>query len=300
MACAWRVKRSKLGGCCVAAWLATSAFAAPVQAPADAASAVDARAASLTASDHDCMIEARQTLEIRSSVEALIEQVLVDRGDRVRRGQAIVRLESATESAAVEAARLRAQATGALEAARARVASTSRRLARADELVGQQFIASSARDDAATEHEVAVAQLREAEDAQRIARADLKRAEAALAMRTLRSPIAGVVVDRQAGAGELAVLTGRPPLVTLAETDPLRVRVVLPASTFGQLRLRMRAEVMPEGSPATAPGGLQAVVERVDPVVHGASGTYTALLTLPNQAQRVTAGVRCRLRFLTR
>ena len=40
------------------------------------------------------MIEARQTVEIRSSVEAVIESVKVTRGSFVAKGQVIVTLES--------------------------------------------------------------------------------------------------------------------------------------------------------------------------------------------------------------
>lgn len=39
----------------------------------------------------DCMIEARQSLEIRSSVEAVIESVRVQRGDFVSKGQVLVK-----------------------------------------------------------------------------------------------------------------------------------------------------------------------------------------------------------------
>ena len=47
-----------------------------------------------TAADYDCMIEARQNIEIRSPVEAIIESVKVRRGDRVTQGQVLVTLQS--------------------------------------------------------------------------------------------------------------------------------------------------------------------------------------------------------------
>ena len=48
----------------------------------------------------DCMIEARQTVEIRSSVEAVIETVKVQRGNFVSKGQVIATLEPGAERAA--------------------------------------------------------------------------------------------------------------------------------------------------------------------------------------------------------
>ena len=60
----------------------------------------------MAAEDYDCLIEARDTVEVRSPVEGLIEQVLVRRGDMVRKGTVLVNLESGAERAAVEMARI--------------------------------------------------------------------------------------------------------------------------------------------------------------------------------------------------
>src|SRR6185436_6307744 len=52
------------------------------------------------ADEFDCLIEARQKVEIRSSVEAVIESVRVQRGDFVSKGQVLVTLEAGPERAA--------------------------------------------------------------------------------------------------------------------------------------------------------------------------------------------------------
>jgi multidrug efflux pump subunit AcrA (membrane-fusion protein) len=62
--------------------------------------------------EYDCMIEARQAIEVRSPVEAVIEQVKVRRGDAVTRGQILVELAAGPERAALALARSRAGATG--------------------------------------------------------------------------------------------------------------------------------------------------------------------------------------------
>jgi len=62
--------------------------------------------------DHDCMIEARQRVDIRSPVDAVIESVLVQRGDLVKKGQVIVILESGPERAALNLAKSRATIVG--------------------------------------------------------------------------------------------------------------------------------------------------------------------------------------------
>lgn len=54
---------------------------------------------SANAAEFDCLIEARQQVDIRSPVEAVIESVQVQRGDLVRKGQVIATLESGPERA---------------------------------------------------------------------------------------------------------------------------------------------------------------------------------------------------------
>jgi multidrug efflux pump subunit AcrA (membrane-fusion protein) len=57
------------------------------------------------ASEYNCLIEAYETVDVRSPVEALIASILVRRGDVVAKGQVLVRLESAAEKAARDLAK---------------------------------------------------------------------------------------------------------------------------------------------------------------------------------------------------
>jgi acetyl/propionyl-CoA carboxylase alpha subunit len=54
------------------------------------------------AADHDCLIEAKQQVDLRSPVEAVVETVQVQRGDSVKKGQIVATLESGPERAALE------------------------------------------------------------------------------------------------------------------------------------------------------------------------------------------------------
>src|SRR5262245_54217419 len=83
--------------------------------------AVLAIAARAQAGEYDCLIEAYETVDVRSPVEALIASIPVRRGDLVKKGQIVVQLESAAERAALDLAKARAAAQGELKAAEARV-----------------------------------------------------------------------------------------------------------------------------------------------------------------------------------
>lgn len=246
------------------------------------------------AADHDCMIEARQKVDIRSPVEAVIESVQVQRGDLVRKGQIIATLESGPERAALQLAQSRATMQGELKAAEARVDLTQKKLLRAEELYKQNFVSVNARDEAEADFRLATEQLHQAQENQRLAELEVKRAAEVLAMRTIRSPFSGVVVEIMQKPGEFSASNIKDPILKLAEIDPLNVEVVLPVGLYGQIAVGTRGTVMPE---KPIGGSYGAVVKVVDRVIDAASGTFGVRLELPNRERKIPAGVRCRVRF---
>jgi RND family efflux transporter MFP subunit len=243
---------------------------------------------------YDCMIEARQNVEIRSPVEAMIESVLVKRGDSVTKGQVLVTLESGPERAAFALAQARAQAMGEIKTAEVRVDITEKKLRRAEELVKQNFVSVNARDEAEAEHRLATEELRRATENQEIARHEAKRAGEVLTMRTIRSPLSGVVVEVLLKPGEFGAITFKDPILKLAEIDTLRVEVIVPVSQYGMVKPGQRATVMPE---APVGGRYDTVVKIIDRVVDAASGTFGVRLELPNRKHALPAGVRCKVQF---
>jgi RND family efflux transporter MFP subunit len=244
--------------------------------------------------EFDCIIEAKQNVEIRSPVEAMIETVRVKRGDPVTRGQILVTLESGPERAAFALASSRAKAVGEIRAAEARVDISMKKLKRAEELVKQNFISANARDEAEAEHKLASEELRRAQENQQIAQHEAKRAGEVLAMRTIRSPFNGVVVEVLLKPGEFGAITFKDPILKLAEIDPLHVEVVLPIREYGKVKPKQRASVMPE---QPVGGRYDTTVKIVDKVVDAASGTFGVRLELPNKNFALPAGVRCKVQF---
>ena len=156
------------------------------------------------AGDFDCVIEPRKVLEIRSPIEGLIERVNVDRGDLVRKGQVIAEIDSAVDRAAAAMAKHRAEMEGAIQSGQSRVEFSSKKSERAKELHMQNYVSTEARDQAATERKLAEADLRDAHDNRRLAQLDYKRQMEIIRLKTIRSPVDGVVVERILNVGELA------------------------------------------------------------------------------------------------
>jgi HlyD family secretion protein len=106
---------------------------------------------------------------------------------------------------------------------------------------------------------------------------------------------AGVVVAPDGGVpeadgGDLAESgSGRKPVLKLAQIDPLRVDIVLPAALFGQIKPGQKATVTAQ----VGGGRHEAAVKAVDKVIDAASGTFVARLELPNAKGDVPGGARC-------
>lgn len=243
--------------------------------------------------DFDCILFAKETVEIRSPVEGMIEQVHVQRGDTVKKGQLIVTLESGPERAQLELARSKAKMRGSLKAAESRLEFAVKKEERAAELSKQNFVSVGAYDEAKTQRSLAESELREARENTRLAELEMARAEEVVRQRTIRSPFDGVVVEKYLSAGEIATTNIKSPILKISQIDPLRVEVVLPAKMFGQIKPGIKGVVVPE-----APGGtFNASVTLIDRVIDAASGTFGVRLELPNPNHEIPAGAKCRVKF---
>jgi RND family efflux transporter MFP subunit len=235
-----------------------------------------------------CLIEPFSVSDLGSPVVGVIEQVLVERGDRVRAGQPLAMLRADVEKGSVNVAQGRALAQGELKAAEANAELARQKLARAVDLARQEFISTQALEQARAEALVAENRLVQAREQRDIYHREHELAQAQLALRTIRSPSNGVVADRYMSAGERVE---EKPMFRIAVIDPLRVEVVLPASLYPVVSRGIEMRITPE-FPGAQPR--LAKVALVDKVIEGASNTFRARLSLPNADNKLPAGLRCK------
>lgn len=251
-----------------------------------------AQAAGGALQDLDCLIEPRMVVKVGSPVDGIVGAVTVDRGDVVASGQVVARLESRVEEATLALAEARAGNTVRVQSTSERAAYEQRRLARARQLSAKNVLAQSALDEADTEAKLAELVVSQAAFEQEIDKLELARAREVVALRSIRSPVDGVVVDRQLSPGEYAHEQAH--IVTIAQMHPLNVEVFVPIGMFGRIHPGMPAEVRPQ-EPV---GGVHAAaVDVVDTVFDAASGTFGVRLRLDNPDHRLPAGLRCTVRF---
>ena len=247
--------------------------------------------AAAVGADFDCLVQARETVAISSPVPGYIERVAVDRGDLVRGSMVIVQLEASLERAAVTVARARVEQESAMLSAKVRLDFGVRRYDRTIDMYKKELVPLKEMDEAETAKILAEHGVLEVQENMRVARLELERAEAALALRTIRSPFSGIVTDRLLSPGELV---DKAPILKLARIDPLRVEVFVPVAMLGRIGVGSRATVIPE-APLNTP--LEATVTVVDRVVDAASGTFGVRLEMPNPDNRLPAGLKCKARF---
>jgi len=242
----------------------------------------------------DCMIEPYRVVNVSAPVDGLLERVVVERGDLVKSGQLLAALESSVQQAMLSIAKARAELETPIESSQVRLDYAIRKVASNEKLLEEHGISEREVDDSRAQRDLGVIALVEARDNKRLAELDLRRAEAELEVRSIRSPINGVVMERLLSPMEQ---TKQTPIVKLAQLDPLRVEVFVPIGLLGKISVGMSADVLPE----TPVGGTHSArVTVVDRVVDAASGTFGVRLELPNSSNRLPAGLKCRVRLPSR
>jgi len=240
--------------------------------------------------EYDCLIEPDEVVALSMAVEGVLASVEVDRGDPVKVGQLLARLDSRVEKAAVAGVRAKAEQDSEIRLHQAELALAQRKAKRIEDLFKASNASAQERDEARAQVDIARAKLGQAQEAKRLAVLELTRVEAALARRTLFSPLDGVVTERHRNAGEYVE---KEPVLTIARIDPLRAEVLLPAHEFGRLSTGQRVELQI----GDASSWHQAGVDRIDPVLDSASGSFSVRLTLPNPDGRIPSGLECRMRY---
>jgi len=251
--------------------------------------------ATCLAAEFDCLIEPTQTVEIGSSVTGRIDRVHVKRGEWVKKMQTLATLESDAERAVAELAKFKSQQAGPSRMAERKMEFSKKKLDRRQEMASQKLMALQDSEDTEAEFRLAEAELQVAKENRQIAGLEFQQQNSLLNLRTVKSPVDGVVVDQGAFQGEVFELgSNKKYIFKVAEMDPLRVHVILPKQVFGEIKQGMSANVTPEipkGSHYTAK------VNMVDRLIDAASGTFVVFLEMQNPKLEIPAGVKCKVVF---
>ena len=160
--------------------------------------------AQVLAAEFDCVIEPKQVLEIRSPLEGLVIRVNADRGELVRKGQELAVIDTSVDRAQAAIDKFRSELEGGVRSGESKVALTTKKLERAQELQRQNYLSAQARDEALNDKALAESELIVARDNRKLADLEHSRQQAIINLKSIRSPINGVVMERILNPGELA------------------------------------------------------------------------------------------------
>ena len=174
------------------------------------------------------VVEAVRQSTVAAQIAGRVVAVNFDVGDRVKKGQVIVRIDPAEVNQAYAASQAQiAQADAALRNAKAQFERTQR-------LVEQKFMSAAAMDKAQADYQAAKAQLA-------VAEAGGGQAAATRGYATVTAPYSGVVSARHVELGEMAV-PGKP-LMTGFDPGELRVTANMPQQQLDAVRKLASASV---------------------------------------------------------
>jgi membrane fusion protein (multidrug efflux system) len=236
---------------------AAPAAESPAGLPAGGGTWADARAGGLA---HEVpaigSFRARQSTRVGAQVSGRVEEVLVDVGDAVRKGQELVRLDSALFR--LDAAQREAE----LEASRAALEEARLHAERMRKLwekpAGEEpSISRRQYDDAKTRLDGAAARVKQAEAALGYAKQKMDDA-------TVRAPFDGAVTQRFVDPGEPVTSMPITQLVEIQETGVLELDFSLPQELLAQLRPGASVTYEAEGVPGAGTGAIAVVFPALD------------------------------------
>lgn len=246
-------------------------------------------------SSYECLIEPTQSIDVGSPVAGRLDRVYVARGNKVSKGAIIATLEASSERVSTALARYKSEMTGQIKTAETKLEFATRKFQRRRDMMADNFMSEQEREEAEVEMKLAESELHLARENKQLAQLEWQQQKALLNLRTIRSPLNGIVVDQLLYPGETLNPTDeKRPILKLAQLDPLRVHVILPISMFGKIKPGMTVGVIPE---APISGRYSGKVKVVDRLIDAASGTFGVFVELRNGKLNVPAGLKCRATF---
>lgn len=239
------------------------------------------------------IVHPQRDLRLSVHVAGVVEQVLVQVGQRVGAGQVILRQEARLQTGERERRRIVLADTSELRSVEQRGQMIAGLVRDAEALYERAGTVS--RDEVVKlrlELEAASGRAEQLREAEKRERAELDLAEREVALRELRAPIAGVVTAVERQAGEWAA-PGEA-LVRLVDETVCELRVNVSPAAARKLSTGAVVSVRLDDSALSGP--VNGRVIYVAPVVDAASALVEVRVQIANAERRIRPGVKARIR----
>ncbi|MBU6195018.1 MAG: efflux RND transporter periplasmic adaptor subunit [Burkholderiales bacterium] len=213
-------------------------------------------------------IQAERRADLRAEVGSVVQRVLRDNGEPVKRGELLVKLDDA----AIRDALLSAEE--ALRAAERSFEGAERTFQRLKSLQAQGMSSVQAMEDAEVRRNLAQSEQVAAKARVATARQQLERTE-------VRAPFDGVLASRKVSSGDTATMGKE--LVQVIDPASLRLEALVPAERVGELRVGQAVKVRVQG---VEPADREGRIRRIDSVAQPVSRQVAVVVDLSSGAGR--------------
>jgi len=238
-------------------------------------------------------LKARETVLLSPKVSGNVESVLVDIGDRVDTGQIVIRLDRTNFELAVKQVKASLEAAeAAIEQAKAEFEWAEKEYQRASNLLAEKVIPQNRFDATEAAYKASREALTVAKGQWKQVKAALETAQEHLKDADIRSPIAGIVVERNVEIGQ-AVGPGEQ-LLRIVNHTSLKVDVDLPEIDFDRVVMGILVVITVDAFPKQQFPGRVVVV---NPMVKRETRTFRVRAKVPNPTGKLVDGMFARVKL---
>ncbi|MBN2717548.1 MAG: efflux RND transporter periplasmic adaptor subunit [Deltaproteobacteria bacterium] len=223
---------------------------------------------------------ARQESTLSLGVSGMVKDIPVRRGDRVKKGDVLLKLDRSGYQLGIE------QAEAAVAGAVAQQELMQTETARLNQLLKEGAAPSASKDELTAQRRGVDAQV----DASQTA---LKRAKKAMKDSVLRAPYHGVVSDILIELGEQAHAMPPTMLMTIVDADTLEVQVYVPEEAASQVRTGDMAKVVIDSAEVETEGRIIFVSD----IISQGARTFEARIEVDNKDHHIKAGAFARVQL---
>ena len=231
----------------------------------------------------------RERIEISPKFQGTVEWIDIKKGDRVKKGDLLVRLQNEEFKARV----LQEEVRHALALANLKNAEST--LKRQEELSGKLFESEQALDNAVRARDAALAEVTMAQGA-------LDLAQTYLNWCTIKAPIDGTILEKLVSPNELVTpqsfggLSGpSTAFLAMADLNDLQVEIDISESDIAKVKLNQKCRIAPEAYPDKTYSGY---VAEIAPQANRAKGTLQLKVQVEKPDAYMTPELTAKVDFL--
>jgi len=253
----------------------------------------------LTASGY---VVAQRKAAVATKGTGRLEELKVQEGSRVKKGDLLARIDSRDVAAQLQAAQANvAVARASIASAEADQRNSVIELKRSRDLVSQNFVSASALDAAVARNDRAAAATNNARAGLQAAIANANNAKVAVDFTEIRAPFDGVVVTKSANVGDIvtpfsSAVDSKGAVVNMADLSTLEVEADVSESSLSKITIGQPCEILLDALPDARFSG---TVSRQVPTVDRAKATVTTKVRFDKLDDRILPDMSAKVSFLS-